>query len=219
MIVLIACEESQIVCKAFRAKGHEAYSCDIQECSGGHPEWHIQGDAIDILYSKEWDLVIAHPPCTRLANSGVCHLKKGLWRDLKEGMNFFKEFVEYGINNKIAVENPIPHKYARDGFFLDNEKGFQANDFTENPERISGIGKYSQIFQPYHFGHLEQKATCLWLFNLPILKHTSDLKKETMALPKKERERLHYLSPGKDRAKLRSKTYQGLADAMAEQWG
>lgn len=220
MNVLIACEESQTVCKAFRNKGHQAYSCDIQECSGGHPEWHIKGDAIEALYSKKWDLVIAHPPCTRLANSGVCHLdKKGLWRDLKDGIEFFNEFREYGINNRIAIENPIPHKYAVNGFFLDKDTGFRAHDYTKNPEWVHGIKKYTQCFQPYHFGHLEQKATCLWLFNLPELKHTTDLKNETMALPERERQKNHWIGVRKDRAKMRSKTYTGIAQAMADQWG
>jgi len=218
--VLIACEESQTVCKAFRALGYEAYSCDIQECSGGHPEWHIQGDAIDALYSRKWDLVIAHPTCTYLSNSGVCHIHTDASRleKLVSAIEFFSEFQEYGINNRIAIENPIPHKYARDGFFFDLDTKTFASDYSTNIKRVHGIKMYSQTFQPYHFGHAEQKQTCLWLYNIPPLIRTSDLKKETLSKPNSERQRLHWAS-GPDRQKIRSKTFQGIADAMAEQWG
>lgn len=198
MKVLIACEESQTICKAFRAKGHEAYSNDIVDCSGNHPEWHIQGDAIEALYSKNWDLVIAHPPCTRLANSGVCWLdKKGLWKDMERGAEFFYKFVKYGkAGNKIAIENPVPHKYA-----------------------VEIIGPYTQIIQPYQFGHAERKATCLWLFGIPELIYTNNVYEQMKILPKNQAQRLHYLPPSPERAKLRSKTYEGIAKAMAEQWG
>jgi hypothetical protein len=196
--VLIACEESQAVCIAFRKRGFNAFSCDLLECSGGHPEWHIQGDAIDILNSQKWHLVIAHPPCTRMANSGVMWLeKRNLWKDLDEATTFFNEFVKYGKSgNKIAIENPIPHKYA-----------------------VEKIGKYSQVIQPYMFGHTERKATCLWLFGLPELKETNNVMEEMKKLPKNEQQRIHYLPPGKERAKLRSKTFPGIAEAMAQQWG
>jgi len=188
MKVLIACEESQAVCIAFRAKGHEAYSCDIQECSGGHPEWHIQGDAIKEAYSGKYDLMVAHPPCTRLCNSGVCWLKKrNLWKDMEDGALFFKALLDAPIPRK-AVENPIPHKYA-----------------------LEIIGrKYDQIIQPWQFGHEEKKATCLWLEGLPPLMHT-----KIMSVRKQS---LHLLPPSADRAKLRSKTFGGIAAAMAEQW-
>ena len=196
--ILIACEESQAVCKEFRKYGFQAFSCDIQDCSGGHPEWHIKGDAIGALYSRKWDLVIAHPPCTRMANSGVMWLeKRNLWKDLEEATAFFNEFVKYGeAGNKIAIENPIPHKYA-----------------------VDKIGKYSQVIQPYMFGHPERKATCLWLYGLPELKQTNNVLEEMKKLPKKEQQRIHYLSPGKDRAKLRSKTFSGIAEAIASQYG
>lgn len=196
--ILIACEESQAVCIEFRNLGFEAYSCDLQECSGGHPEWHIIGDAIVALKSKKWDLVIAHPPCTRMANSGVMWLeKRNLWKDLDEATTFFNEFVKYGKQgNKIAIENPIPHKYA-----------------------VEKIGKYSQGIQPYMFGHTERKATCLWLFGLPELKQTNNVMEAMKKLPKNEQQRIHYLPPGKERAKLRSKTFPGIANAMAAQWG
>ena len=196
--ILIACEESQAICIEFRKLGFEAYSCDLLPCSGGHPEWHITGDAIKALYSQKWDLVIAHPPCTRMANSGVMWLeKRNLWKDLDEATNFFNEFVKYGkAGNKIAIENPIPHKYA-----------------------VEKIGKYNQVIQPYMFGHTERKATCLWLFGLPELKEANNVMAEMKKLPKNQQQRIHYLPPGKDRAKLRSKTFSGVAEAIATQWG
>lgn len=197
MKILIACEESQEVCKAFRRRGHEAYSCDIEPCSGGHPEWHIQQDVTELLKEK-WDMMIAHPPCTYLANSGVCWLVKDpqRWDLLKDGAEFFRKLLNADIP-KIAIENPIQHKYAREM-----------------------IGKrYTQIIQPWMFGHTESKATCLWLKGLPVLYATNDVKKEMLLLPKNEQQRLHYLPPSKDRQKLRSKTYRGIAEAMAEQWG
>lgn len=199
MKVLIACEESQTVCKAFRKLGHEAYSCDILDCSGGHPEWHIKGDVIPLL-SQEWDLIIAHPPCTFLANSGVRWLYKdeSRWAKMRNAAEFFNKFVSYGMSGKkIVIENPIMHKYAK--------------EIIQAP--------YSQIIQPYQFGHAESKATCLWLFNVERLSGTDNVKNTWEKLPKKDAQRVHYLHPGPDRAKLRSKTFQGIADAMAEQWG
>ena len=197
MKILIACEESQAVCIQFRKRGHEAYSCDILPCSGGHPEWHIQGDVRDNLYRNKWDLVIAFPPCTRLANSGVRWLKeRELWDELYEATQFFNYFVLYGkLGHKIAIENPIHHKYAR-----------------------MEIDKYNQIIHPYQFGHLEKKATCLWLYGLPELKETNNVYTEMMDLPYKERAKVHYCSPGINRSKLRSKTFPGIAKAMATQW-
>ena len=196
--VLVACEESQTVCKAFRALGHEAYSCDIQECSGGHPDWHI-GDVLPLL-DQEWDLIIAHPPCTYLSNSGVRWLYKDAvrWDKMRDGAIFFKKFVEYGLKgNKIAIENPIMHKYAKE---------------------IIGEN-YSQVIQPWQFGYAESKATCLWLFNIPKLIPTKNVKEEWKKLPKNVAQKLFYLTPGPERSKLRSKTFQGIADAMALQWG
>lgn len=189
MKVLVACEESQTVCKAFRNIGHEAYSCDLVDCSGGHPEWHIKGDAIEQAYSGNYDLMIAHPPCTRLCNSGVCWLdKRNLWDEMTQGALFFKKLMDAPIKHK-AIENPIPHKYA-----------------------LQIIGrKYDQIIQPWQFGHGETKATCLWLENLPLLASTNTVTGRE--------QRLHKLPPSPDRAKLRSKTYEGIAKAMANQWG
>ena len=188
MKVLIACEESQAVCIEFRKLGIEAYSCDILPSSGGHAEWHIQGDAIKEAYSGKYDLMIAHPPCTRLCNSGVCWLnKRNLWDEMREGAHFFKALLSAPIKHK-AIENPIPHKYA-----------------------LEIIGrKYDQIIQPWQFGHGETKATCLWLENLPKLKPTN--------IVEGREQRLHRLPPGPERAKLRSKTYQGIAQAIATQY-
>jgi len=195
--VLVACEESQEVTKSFRRLGFEAYSCDIQECSGGHPEWHIQDNVLNHL-EEDWDLMIGHPECTYLANSGVSWLHKdpSRWDKLDLGAQFFKTLMESDIP-RIALENPIPHKYA--------------------VERIGR--KYNQIIQPWMFGHAETKATCLWLKNLPSLQETNNVKEHMLTLPRKERLRLHYLPPSKDRAKIRSKTYSGIADAIARQYG
>jgi len=151
-------------------------------------------DVID----NDWDLMIAHPPCTYLTNSGVCWLHKDLsrWEKLKEGAEFFKMLLEAPIP-RIAVENPIMHKYARE---------------------LIGQDK-TQVIQPWMFGHKEQKATCLWLKGLPKLQPTNNVKAEMMKLSNAERQRLHWLPPSKDRWQIRSTTFQGIADAMAEQWG
>ena len=188
MKILIACEESQEVCKAFRELGYEAFSCDVLPCSGGHPEWHIQDDVMKHL-NENWNMMIAHPPCTRLCNSGVSWLdKRNLWIEMQKGAEFFRSLLNADIE-RIAVENPIPHKYA-----------------------LEIIGrKYDKIIQPYMFGHGETKATCLWLKNLPML--------EPSNIVDGREQRLHRLPPSADRAKIRSKTYPGIAKAMAEQWG
>jgi len=162
-----------------------------------------------VLYSQEWDLVVAHPPCTRLCNSGVSWLdKRNLWDDLIKAMDFFKSFQRWQKEKPcrmLAIENPIPHKYARDGYLY---------NWWDGVDKIGifydGIGNYSQIIQPWMFGHGETKATCLWLYNLPILKPTD--------IVDGREQRLHKLPPSKDRAKLRSKTYIGIAKAMASQW-
>ena len=190
MRVLLACEESQTVCKEFRKLGHEAYSCDILPCSGGHPEWHIQDDVRKVLYRQEWNLVIAHPPCTRLANSGVRWLaERNLWSEMLDACHFFNLFQAYGVcGNAICIENPIPHKYA-----------------------IEHLGKYHQLIQPWMFGHGETKATCLWLYNLPPLIASN--------IVTGREGRVWKTPPSPDRARIRSKTYPGIAAAMAEQWG
>lgn len=204
MKVLIACEYSGKVRDAFIAKGHEAISCDFEPTDRPGP--HYQGDVLDIL-GDGFDLMIAHPTCTYLTNTAVCHLHspdathpslkgKPRWDALDEGAAFFKMLLECDIPLK-AIENPIPHKYA--------------------VERIGR--KYDQLVQPWMFGHMERKATCFWLEGLPNLLETNNVKEEMLKLPKREQQRLHYLPPGPDRWKLRSETYQGIADAMAEQWG
>ena len=192
MRVLIACEFSGVVTNAFRLKGHEAWSCDILP-TDSNPDWHIQGDVLKQL-DKNWDMMIAHPPCTYLCNSGVSWLHKdeSRWIELEKASEFFKTLLEYDIP-KICVENPIPHKYGK-------------------------LPKYSQIVQPYEYGHPERKATCLWLKNLPKLKPTNNVKDEMLKLPKTQQQRKFYV-PIKDRAKNRSITFEGIAKAMVEQWG
>ena len=195
--ILIACEESQAVCIEFRRLGHEAYSCDTLPCSGGHPEWHIQGDVLKQL-NKGWDLMIAHPPCTYLSNSGVRWLtykdnegrgciNKERRLEMERGASFFRRLLDAHIP-KIAVENPIIHKYA-----------------------VQIIGRrQDQIIQPWQYGHGETKATCLWLKGLPKLVPTD--------MVKGREQRIWKMAPGPERTKLRSKTYPGIAKAMAEQW-
>lgn len=220
MKVLIACEESQTVCKAFREKGHEAYSCDIQEPSGGHPEWHILGDALKAIEGGQvstmdgqvhdvgrWDLLIAHPPCTYLSNAGAARLYKRFdgktyveLERLNNGLDakqFFLEFLNAPIE-KIAVENPIPSGVYR-------------------------MPKYSQIIQPFEFGHPYSKKTCLWLKGIPPLEPTEVVKpvcswvsggsKKADGTP-----RSNVGMPFRD-SKRKSKTFSGIAMAMAEQWG
>ena len=196
MRVLVACEYSGKVREAFRAKGHDAWSCDLLPADDGSP-YHIQGDVLDIL-NDGWDLLIGHPPCTYLCNSGVSWLHKipERWDQMREGAEFFKALWDSDIP-KIAIENPIMHKYAKE---------------------IIGSTQ-TQLIQPYQFGHPESKATCLWLKGLDPLVETDNVKEVWKALPKKEAQRLHMLPPSADRWKLRSETYQGIADAMAEQWG
>lgn len=212
MKVLVACEESQRVCAAFREKGHEAYSCDIIDCSGGHPEWHIKQDVLSLLNGHcvfrtedgeahkiegKWDLIIAHPPCTYLSNAGARFLypKGELNKDrLRKGLTakeFFMAF--YNANcNKICIENPIPSK-------------------------IYELPQYSQTVQPYEYGHPFSKKTCLWLKGLETLKPTNIIPKE-----KRQSTRIAgnwFNKGGKERQRNRAKTFKGIAKAMAEQWG
>ena len=195
MKILIACEESQTVCKAFRVKGHEAYSCDILLPSGGHPEWHIQDDVLKHL-DEGWDMMIAHPPCTYLSNAGARFLYEGgegvlnleRFKIGKEAAKFFMKLLNAPIE-RISVENPVP-------------------------STIFKLPRYSQIIQPYQFGHPFQKKTCLWLKNLPELIPTKILKKpQSTKVPGN-----WFNRGGKERQKNRAKTFQGIADAMAEQW-
>lgn len=194
MKVLIACEESQTVCKAFRAKGHEAYSCDILPCSGGHPEWHIQGDVTPLLKQK-WDMIIAHPPCTYLSNAGAVHLyPKGKlnierYNTGLKAKEFFMQFLICDCE-KVCVENPVPSK-------------------------VFELPQYNQIIQPYQFGHPFSKKTCLWLKGLPPLKPTNILEEYQSTKIAGN----WFNKGGKDRQKNRSKFWEGIADAMADQWG
>lgn len=195
MRVLVACEFSGIVRDAFLRRGVETYSCDIIPSEPWSP-WHIQGDVTPLL-REQWDLVIAHPPCTYLANSGVQHLHVDpeRWLDLFDGVQFFKLFQNLDHIPFVAIENPIPHKYA-----------------------TREIGKYTQLIQPWMFGHLESKAVCLWLKNLPKLVPTTNLEAEMKALPKQQAYRVHLMSPGPERQKQRSLFFKGIAEAMADQW-
>lgn len=198
MRVLIACEFSGRVREAFRALGHDAISCDLEPSEDNSPH-HIQGDALAAIGAQHWDMLIAHPPCTYLANSGVCRLDRGQNVErmalMRTSAAFFKRILGAPIA-KIAVENPVPHGYAR-----------------------AIIGRPDQYIQPYEFGELETKRTGLWLRGLPPLVPTSDLKAETMALPPRVRQAKYMLAPSPTRWKDRSRTYSGIARAMAEQWG
>lgn len=183
---LIACESSGKVREEFRKRGWDAWSCDLLDTE--IPGQHVTGDVRPLL-RRRWDIIIAHPPCTRLANSGVRWLhERNLWAELDAACEFFRECLN-GNADRLAVENPIQHKYA-----------------------VQRIGvKYSQIIQPWQFGHGETKATCLWLKNLPHLQPTN--------VVSGRRPRVHLLSPGPERWKERSRTLDGIASAMADQWG
>ena len=195
MRVLVACEYSGTVRDAFISAGHDAISCDLLPSDS--PGQHYQGDVFDII-ADGFDMMIAHPPCTFICNSGVSWLHKdpARWLKMYDGAEFFRSLLNCGIQ-KIAIENPIMHGYAK---------------------RLIG-GTQTQVVQPWMFGHMEQKATCLWLKGLPKLIPTNNVRDKMMLLPRRERERLHYLPPSPDRWKLRSTTYKGLASAMAAQWG
>lgn len=195
--ILIACEESQTVLHEFLIRGHDVWSCDLQETSGNYPERHIQGDVLDIL-DDGWDMMVGHPICTRMANSGYQWLKDNpeRWADLDKDVEFFLKLWNADIP-MIALENSQPH--------------FEA---------IKRLGvTYTQKIQPYNFGVPETKGTCLWLKNLPPLMFTIDAREQMLSLPKKETQRIFYMSPGKDRGKMRSKTFQPIAEQFAEQWG
>ena len=205
MRVLVACEESQAVCLAFRERGHEAYSCDIQEPSGGHPEWHILGDALKAVEGGQvttmdghthnvgqWDLLIAHPPCTDLAVSGARWFAEKQ-RDGRQQRSIVF-FMRLALANcpRVAVENPVSIM-------------------------SSAWRRPDQIIHPWQFGHPEEKTTCLWLRGLPPLQEAENVREYMMTLPKKERNKMWWLGSG--HAKERSKTFPGIARAMAEQWG
>jgi len=202
MKVLIACEESQAVCTAFRELGHEAYSCDIEPCSGGHPEWHLQQDVIPLL-GQHWDLIIAHPPCTYMSKAGARWMYptagllnyERLWK-AKQAKAFFEMFYDYDCE-KVAIENPRPLK-------------------------IVGLPEPTQVIQPYQFGDPYSKETLLWLKGLPQLIPTSVITEHRPWMPSNtggySRGRGGSRGIAHD-AKTASKTFSGIAKAMAEQWG
>lgn len=217
MNVLVACEESQRVCMAFRERGHTAWSCDIQPCSGGHPEWHILGDCLPLLNGDceftteaggrheqkgKWDLIIAHPPCTYLSAASAVrlfdknHNIKDLDRYMKmqEAARFFKKILRADCD-RIAVENPVPL-------------------------RIAGLPGYSQMIEPYFFGDPWKKRTCLWLRGLPMLYPTDMVEPEGYWIGAHGHDKAKKgMSKGFRDQKTRSKTFPGIARAMAEQWG
>jgi hypothetical protein len=192
--VLVACEFSGIVRDAFRARGHQAWSCDLLPCEKG-PDFHYQRDVRDVLHAG-WDLMIAHPPCTYLSRSGWCWVNRPDCATLplkgnprrqaaKEAAEFFMQLLGADIP-RIAIENPRPINHA-------------------------GLPKANQTIQPWQFGHGETKETCFWLKGLPPLIPTNEVSGRE--------HRVHRASPGSDRWKERSRTLPGIADAMAEQWG
>lgn len=223
MNVLIACEESQRECTAFREKGHRAFSCDIQECSGGHPEWHIQCDVLPLLNGNctfltcdgkihcingKWDLIIAHPPCQYISNAGAVRLFKRIngvqyinvdrYRKGITAKKFFLQILNADCEH-IAIENPIP-------------------------SLIYNLPKYTQIIQPYEHGEPWSKKTCLWLKNLPELQPTKILSEYKPYIScgtskyKGNKDKQGHSRAG-GAAKIRAKTFQGIANDMAEQWG
>lgn len=208
MKVLVACEFSAIVRDAFRELGHDAYSCDIIPTERNH-NYHYMCDVLTIL-DQGWDLMIAHPPCTYLANSGAKHLYdytvkdktrtairgKARWKEMEKGADFFNKLKNAPIE-KICIENPIPHKHAK-----------------------ALIGEYTQIVRPWQFGHKEAKGICLWLKNLTPLKPTNIIKPPKYKTVEEQREwnKVHRMPESKKRSKERSRFYDGIAKAMAEQW-
>lgn len=204
--VLIGCEQSGVVRDAFLRRGHDAWSCDILPAASPTNR-HIQADIRDVLGMDDWDMLfVAHPPCTRLCNSGVTWLhnpppgktKEQMWAELDEGCALFSDLWNADIP-RVAVENPVMHKYAK--------------------QRIVNFEPMAQSFQPWQFGtdpdswDNNKKRTCLWLRNLPKLEPTGTLDGTTA------RQDIHHASPGPDRWKLRSRFFEGVASAMAEQWG
>jgi hypothetical protein len=198
MRALVACECSGVVRRALRARGHNAWSCDLKPAEDGSP-FHIQGDAIRAAYGSSWDLLIAHPECTYLANSGAKHLYAGMkaengpsgdrWAHMGAAASFFLALLNAPVA-RIAVENPI---------------------MLGHPRRLFGIPEPTQIIQPWMFGHGETKATCLWLKGLPALMPTN--------IVEGREQRVFRMAPGPDRKADRSRTYEGIAEAMADQWG
>jgi hypothetical protein len=205
MKILVACEESQAVTKELRALGHEAYSCDLLPCSGGHPEWHLQKDVFEVIGTGiQWDMMIAFPPCTDLAVSGARHFERKIADGSQQkSIDFFMKLVNAPID-KIAIENPI---------------GIMSRIYR----------KPDQIIQPWHYGDKAQKSTCIWLKNLPELIPTDVVEKgeffeftskkgEKKRMPMWYYKALQEAKTPEQRRTLRSKTFQGIAKAMAFQW-
>lgn len=197
MRVLIACEESGTVTDAFLRRWGDkvdVYSCDLLPTSGRHPDRHIQADVLEIM-KMDWDMVLAFPPCTDLSVSGALHFKEKQ-RDGRQqrSIGFFLAFTALDHVPYVAIENPV---------------GIMSTKFR----------KPDGIVEPYWFGHPETKKTCLWLKGLPMLEPTNNLHDEVMAMDRKDRQAIMKLSPSPDRGKIRSKTYKGFAEAMADQWG
>lgn len=193
MKILCACEESQAVTIELRKLGHEAYSCDIQKCSGGHPEWHIQGDVLPLL-SESWDMIIAFPPCTYLTNAGNRHLNQpGRIEKRLAAYEFFMQFYNNSCS-KIAIENPVGY--------------------------VNSIIKPSQIINPFQFGDSYRKRTCLWLKGLPLLvpDYVCPPPEPVYVQPNGKRRYWVETVSSSDRQKIRSKTFPGIAAAMAFQW-
>ena len=211
MKILVACEESQAVTKRLRALGHEAYSCDIQECSGGHPEWHIFGDVVPEL-QKQWDMIIAFPPCTHLAVSGTRHFeKKRKDGRQREAIEFFMLFEDLDCP-KVAIENPV-NIIGGDYIALHFPDLLEKYNFRKSTQRI----------QPYEYGHTAKKTTCLWLKGLPNLTPTNIVQPEIITLSNGKKFSADYMrgikrSKAGESSTERSKTYEGIAQAMAEQW-
>lgn len=197
MRILVACEYSGTVRDAFIKRGHDSVSCDLLPTDNPGP--HIQGDCVDVI-KQGWDIIVMHPPCTALTVAGNS--------TYGEGQQKYSERLK-AVDWTVEIWN-LAKEYARIGVCMENPVGVLP--------RMGGI-KPTQYVQPYMFGHLEQKKTGLWLDRLPPLKATDNVYQEMMKLPKRDRERLHYLPPSPDRWKIRSTTYQGIADAMADQWG
>lgn len=212
MKVLVACEESQAVCKAFRELGHEAYSCDLQDCSGGHPEWHIKDDVFKVIERESWDAIIAFPPCTHLSLSGAKHFAKkresGIQRD---GIEFFAKMLNVDCP-KVAIENPM--NIMSGGKYLKEH-------FPDLCEKYDIPRRYTQTIQPYEYGDAAQKTTRLWLKGLPELKPTvsKDAQDKGEFIITPSGKRLPKWFSDNKCGKVRSKTFMGIAKAMAEQWG
>lgn len=196
MRVLVACEFTGTVRDAFRDRGHEAVSCDLKPSEEPGP--HIQGDVRDVL-DDGWDLMVAHPPCTYLCNSGVrwLHERESRWEKMERAAAFFRTLLEAPIP-KVCIENPVPHGYA-----------------------VEEIGRtYDQTIQPYEFGHPESKRTCFWLRNLPPVEPTNVLPEpEDGVWENQTPSGQNKLGPSDSRSEDRARTYEGVAEAMAERWG